>query len=529
MSNIIKELSTSKKEEYYALEYLKCRQNPLYFIYNYVHIQEIGGSLRLTKEHVHPKLKRVVRSVFRYHKAMFMASRQLGKALDINTPIPIAHGGYKKLEDIEVGDLLFDGNGFPTEVINTTEIMHNRPCFELVFDNHETIIADENHLWKVSNSSLNIVDKILTSREIFNLINTKLSQYSKSSNFRISLSSIKSFINNDQLFIPPYILGLWLGDGSKDNGRISCSKEDYENYVEIFKNFDFEISEFRLKKNSNSGYFNIYNLLPLLKNYNLIKNKHIPDCYFNTTIEHRLELIRGLMDSDGYAMPSGTCQFFQKDFKLLSQVRRLLSSLGIKTKYNFKLINNCKYNTLTFTNDNYQLFNLDRKSIRQHGAGERNENYNVYIRSINEVDSVPVKCIQVKNSDGMFLCGESMIPTHNSTIAGCLITWAANFFPGIPVIILNMRQVAALENLSRIKFVHSHLPAWMKSPIKGRAERKTYLELENDSLIRTFYPASNTGPDQIARSLTAPILYIDEASFIRHIDIAYRAAQPVLG
>jgi len=92
-----------------------------------------------------------------------------------------------------------------------------------------------------------------------------------------------------------------------------------------------------------------------------------------------------------------------------------------------------------------------------------------------------------------------------------------------------MRQVAALENLSRIKFVHSHLPAWMKSPIKGRAERKTYMELENNSLIRTFYPASNTGPDQIARSLTAPILYIDEASFIRHIDIAYRAAQPVLG
>lgn len=115
-----------------------------------------------------------------------------------------------------------------------------------------------------------------------------------------------------------------------------------------------------------------------------------------------------------------------------------------------------------------------------------------------------------------------------STISACLLTWAANFFPGIPVIILNMRQVAALENLNKIKFIHSMLPPWMKSPIKGRAERKTYLELENESLIRTFYPASNTGPDQIARSLTAPILYIDEVAFIRHIDIAYRAAQPVL-
>jgi hypothetical protein len=115
-----------------------------------------------------------------------------------------------------------------------------------------------------------------------------------------------------------------------------------------------------------------------------------------------------------------------------------------------------------------------------------------------------------------------------TTVAACLITWAANFFPGIPIIILNMRQSAALENLGRIKFIHSMLPPWMKSPIKGRAEKKTYLELDNNSLIRTFYPASNAGPDQIARSLTAPILYIDEVAFIRHIDIAYRAAQPVL-
>ena len=84
MSNIITELSSSKKEEQYALEYLKCRQNPLYFIYNYANIQEIGGSLRLTKENVHPKLKRVVRSVFRYHKVIFMASRQLGKLFSPN-------------------------------------------------------------------------------------------------------------------------------------------------------------------------------------------------------------------------------------------------------------------------------------------------------------------------------------------------------------------------------------------------------------------------------------------------------------
>lgn len=529
MANIITSTTSSAKEEFYALEYLKCRQNPLYFIYNYAYIPEVGSSLLLSREHVNDKFKRVIRSIYRYHKVIFMASRQLGKALDINTPIPIVNGGYKRLEDIQVGDLIFDGNGYATKVINTTDIMNDRPCYELQFDNHDCIIADENHLWKVSNATLKINESILSTKDIFDLTENKLSRYSKPSTFRIKTTNVKEYAKTDSLFIPPYILGLWLGDGSKDSGRITCSKEDYLEYVKILKDFEleFKIGEFTFHRN-NTGYFSIHNLPHYLKIYNILSNKHIPLEYLHSSIEDRLNLVRGLMDSDGYVMPSGTCQFYQKDFYLLSQMRQLLSSLGIKTKLSFKIIKDVKYYMLTFTNDNYNLFNLPRKYNRQSGMGERNENYSLYIRSIKKVDSVPVKCIQVQNTDGMFLCGESMIPTHNSTIASCLLIWAANFFPGIPIIILNMRQSAALENLGKIKFIHSMLPPWMKSPIKGRAEKKTYLELDNNSLIRTFYPASNAGPDQIARSLTAPILYIDEVAFIRHIDIAYRAAQPVL-
>lgn len=115
-----------------------------------------------------------------------------------------------------------------------------------------------------------------------------------------------------------------------------------------------------------------------------------------------------------------------------------------------------------------------------------------------------------------------------STTAAAILTWAINFYSGIPIIIINMQKGSALENLNKVKFIHSNLPSWLKSPIKGRAERKTYLELENGSIIRVFYPASTASPNQIARSLTSPILYIDEAAHIRHISIAYRSAQPVL-
>jgi hypothetical protein len=75
-------LTKSKKEDlssYRALEILKCRENPFYFIYNYVYVTGIGSSLKITEENFNEKLKRTIRVLMVHHKAILMASRQLGK------------------------------------------------------------------------------------------------------------------------------------------------------------------------------------------------------------------------------------------------------------------------------------------------------------------------------------------------------------------------------------------------------------------------------------------------------------------
>jgi hypothetical protein len=69
-----------KINDHYALEWLQCRRNPLYFIQNYVYIEETGGMRQYSEEMLRPKLRRVVRVLNRYHKCVFMASRQLGKS-----------------------------------------------------------------------------------------------------------------------------------------------------------------------------------------------------------------------------------------------------------------------------------------------------------------------------------------------------------------------------------------------------------------------------------------------------------------
>lgn len=63
-----------------AKEIWKCRTNPLYFIHNYCYLDEGGGQVLYKKELMHNKMRRVVRSIYRFKKCILMASRQLGKS-----------------------------------------------------------------------------------------------------------------------------------------------------------------------------------------------------------------------------------------------------------------------------------------------------------------------------------------------------------------------------------------------------------------------------------------------------------------
>ncbi len=156
------------------------------------------------------------------------------------------------------------------------------------------------------------------------------------------------------------------------------------------------------------------------------------------------------------------------------------------------------------------------------------KNYKHYIKSVTKIDSVPVKCIQVDSPRKMFLAGKQMIPTHNSTIAAIMLDWAMVFFPKIECVILNMKKNAALKNLARIRFIHENLPDWMRVPASSKSDIKTYFTLKNGSKVEVYYPSTTHDPSTLARSLTIPILYVDEAAFIAYMSEIYGSAQQTL-
>lgn len=117
-----------------------------------------------------------------------------------------------------------------------------------------------------------------------------------------------------------------------------------------------------------------------------------------------------------------------------------------------------------------------------------------------------------------------------STIAACMIAWAMIFFPRNKAVILNMKKVAAFQNIKTIKFIISNCPKWMvtEKPFISKTETSGHFELWNGSRVDAFYPATVHSSTTIARSLTVPILYIDEGAFIKDMGEIYGSAHQTL-
>lgn len=400
--------------DYYVSEFLRCRSNPLYFIHNYCNISEVGAPRLYTKDMMNKKYRRLIKCLYRYHKCLLMASRQLGKALDLNTIIPTPNG-FKRLEDLTVGDYVYSEFGKPIKIIAESEVFYDKKCYKILFDNNEEVIASEDHLWKIFNNK-----NIYTTKNLYDL-------YKIDYELRIELPEEIFLFNNKTVAKRIEII---------NKIYKKCGVEFYEKY-----------NEFQIKSNN---------------------------------------------------------------IKLLKIIQTILSSLGIKnTLYHDYIIfktNNLKFN---FVRNKYN--NIDFKTVN--------------IISIEEYQSIPCKCLVVDSPTKLFLVGNTMIPTHNSTIAACLLSHAITFFPGIRACIFNMDMGAGCENIAKVKFILENLPDWMRFTPK-KITSKTFIDLTNDSKISVFYPSTIKSPEQLSRSLTIPVLYVDEAAFIRYIDKIWTAAQP---
>lgn len=493
------------------LEFMRCKDDPVYFAKNYVKIVTLDHGLMPFE--LYPFQEKLVK---RFHENRFnicKMPRQTGKALALDTPIPTPTG-WTTMEDVKIGDNILSPSGDNVSVTMKTETMYNHNCYKLYFDNGEEIIADADHLWEVDSSYWRTGKKVIRSQEIYDRYKSK-AQNKRGKGVQGSLYIEKSkpinFIKNS-LGIDPYLLGVWLGDGYSSDGRIIAHKDDYTFYK---KRIDVEYE----REDGNCIRFKVKDFRSKLKSYNLLKNKHIPQNYLRSSYEDRLELLRGLMDTDGSVTKNTrSFEFYQKNYDLILQVVELLSTLGIKSNIRHRKIKDNYYHTISFTTEE-QVFNLQRKLNNVDSQrSTRIQESRHYIHKIEKVDSVPVACIQVDSKDHLFLCGKTFIPTHNSTTVVSYLLHYAVFNDNVNIGILANKAATARELLDRLQTAYENLPKWMQQGIISW--NKGSLELENGSKIL----AASTSASAV-RGMSFNILFLDEFAFVpNHIAESFFAS-----
>lgn len=363
----------------------------------------------------------------------------VGKALALTTPIPTPTG-WTTMGDIKAGDKVLGLDGKPTTVTFATEVMYDHACYNVTFNDGETIVADADHRWitetRASRKAANAEKKyphtsprarsqrqhypsVITTKQIAETVHTKDGRANH------SLPDIAPLqLPEANLPIDPYILGYWLGDGTSTANQITSWKEDASHIISHISKSGYHYTT----QDDRSCLRITFSKAPIgsrngstktdLRNLNLIENKHIPSAYLRASLEQRTQLLRGLLDSDGYVSKNGQVQYCTVDASLAQDFMELARTIGVRPTMTTKTVKGRDEAHSTaylingmFTRDH---LTLPRKRDRM---PEKRRNLRRYIVSCEPVESVPVRCIQVDNTDHMYLAGESMVPTHNTMVA----------------------------------------------------------------------------------------------------------------
>lgn len=335
-----------------------------------------------------------------------------GLALDTPIPTPI---GWSNMGDMQVGDLVFDMYGEITKVIAVSDIKEI-DCFEIEFSNGEKITCDDEHRWVAatgSNAARDVKKKgweTLTINELFE---------AKKQGKSVIVPIAKPLnLEKKELLIEPWLLGYWLGNGSSRHGNVCCDISVQNEIINKIHSCGYEVGTVRRDERSKAVTIGIIdNFITRLKELNVYRNKHVPEIYFRGSIEQRLSLLRGLMDSDGtIEKDRGRAIFTSTSSKLAYSVYELVHSLGenahiiSKKQTGFGKTVLCYYvewfPSLSPVTLKYKKQNLKKKKLIQ----------NRVVKSIKKVKSVPTKCIAVEAESKTYLVGKTMVPTHNTVL-----------------------------------------------------------------------------------------------------------------
>ncbi|MFW5848090.1 MAG: UvrD-helicase domain-containing protein, partial [bacterium] len=405
-----------------------------------------------------------------------------GKCLGINTPVLMFDGTIKMVQEIKEGEYLMGDDSKPRKVINTNVGFGN--LYRITPQKGDSWICNDVHIMSLYHE---------TKKEIIDIPLNEIS-YTKYPNgnyrkLRLQRSGVE--FKEKEISIDPYLLGIWLGDGTKEKGSPNFSINKTDNEV-IQYLMNLKIEELTPKKKLiNDSYYHVSitndnysgktnNLRNLFKEcINEDKSISIPKKYLINSRNNRLKLLAGLVDTDGYTH-NNTIEISTKWESLKNDILFLARSLGFAA---YAKLKKAKIKSLDF------------------------EGYYWIIGISGELDQIPIKVERKKpnerkqiksvlrtgfkseyigkntyygftlDGNGRFLLGDFTITHNTSTIVKSL-----NYIPlDKKILFLAFNKHITTELKDRVP---SHVMVYTSHGLGWSAIRRKYknAELDNDKI-----------------------------------------------
>ena len=336
----------------------------------------------------------------------------VGKALALDTPVATPTG-WTTMDELAVGDQVLGSDGRPTTVVAATEVLTGRPCYEVRFSDGTVVVADALHQWLTDDRASRraaqearaagdgraprAVAAVRTTEELARTLRCATADGRRNHSVR---NAAPLQLPEAELPVPPYALGVWLGDGTSAAAQFTSDDPEIAVHIEAEglvvtptgadRRYSLRLpppaavearpcpmcgqlstprtSQVQTCGKACGGRLRAVGgvglqatcgdcggpsagqvhcqacrddhgtVQALLRSLGVLGDKHIPTRYLRASVAQRRALLAGLLDTDGTVAPNGVVQFAVTSQRLAEDARELIAGLGHRVSMSRKRV-----------------------------------------------------------------------------------------------------------------------------------------------------------------------------------------------
>jgi hypothetical protein len=346
-----------------------------------------------------------------------------GKCLGINTPVLMYDGSIKPVQDVVIGDTLMGPDSCPRLVVSTN--IGFGELFRIDPTKGDSFVCNDVHVMTLAgtNRKMGQIKDIALDRHL-----TDTRHHGRPDrDWKLFRTGVE--FSAQPTDIPPYLMGVWVGDGTIDAPVITTKDHEIVDYCQSvaqqydatavvmdYANDGVYSVRFRIGDRGVVGRNSVHHIARAFQQANVDGVKRIPINYLRNSVEKRLELLAGLMDSDGYNA-GGYAEIVTKYAELADDIAYLCRSLGLAA-YIRPVTKTIK--SLSFSGNYFQITISGDLSVVPAKLSRRMFQPRQQIKrtSVTGWTATPLGCGDyygfTLDNDGRFLLGDFTV-THNTT------------------------------------------------------------------------------------------------------------------